>query len=77
MDCSLPGSSIHGIFHARVLEWGAIAFSIGMLTRIKKKKKNSSTDVLGPVSVLSFLSSFLPRGLEGDHAEITWQSSLK
>ena len=28
MDFSLPGSSIHGIFQARVLEWGAIAFSI-------------------------------------------------
>ena len=27
MDCSLPGSSIHGIFQARVLEWDAIAFS--------------------------------------------------
>ena len=27
MDFSLPGSSIHGIFQARVLEWGAIAFS--------------------------------------------------
>ena len=27
MDCSLPGSSIHGIFQARILEWGAIAFS--------------------------------------------------
>ena len=27
MDCSLPGSSIHGIFQARVLEWYAIAFS--------------------------------------------------
>ena len=27
MDYSLPGSSIHGIFQARVLEWGAIAFS--------------------------------------------------
>ena len=27
MGCSLPGSSIHGIFQARVLEWGAIAFS--------------------------------------------------
>ena len=27
MDCGLPGSSIHGIFQARVLEWGAIAFS--------------------------------------------------
>ena len=29
MDCSPLGSSIHGIFQARVLEWGAIAFSIG------------------------------------------------
>ena len=28
MDCSLSGSSVHGIFQARVLEWGAIAFSI-------------------------------------------------
>ena len=28
MDCSPPGSSIHGIFHARVLDWGAIAFSM-------------------------------------------------
>ena len=27
MDCSLPGSSVHGIFEARVLEWVAIAFS--------------------------------------------------
>ena len=27
MDCSLPGSSVHGIFQASVLEWGAIAFS--------------------------------------------------
>ena len=27
MDFSLPGSSVHGIFQARVLEWGAIAFS--------------------------------------------------
>ena len=28
MDCSLPGSSAHGIFQVRVLEWGAIAFSV-------------------------------------------------
>ena len=27
MDCSLPGSSVHGIFQARVLEWGATSFS--------------------------------------------------
>ena len=26
-DCSLPGSYVHGIFQARILEWGAIAFS--------------------------------------------------
>ena len=30
MDCSLPGSSVHGIFQARVLEWGAIAFSLSL-----------------------------------------------
>ena len=29
MDCSLPGSSVHGILQVRVLEWVAIAFSIG------------------------------------------------
>ena len=29
MDCSLPGSSVHGVFQARVLEWGAIFFSKG------------------------------------------------
>ena len=31
MDCSLPGSSVHGIFQARVLEWGAVAFSLTVL----------------------------------------------
>ena len=36
MDCSLPGSSIHGIFQARVLEWGAIAFSICLLLHTLK-----------------------------------------
>ena len=35
MDCSLPGSSIHGIFQARVLEWGAIAFSTGYMPRVE------------------------------------------
>ena len=35
-DCSLPAYSIHGIFQARVLEWGAIAFSIYCNTRLIK-----------------------------------------
>ena len=39
MDCSLPGSSIHGIFKARVLEWVAIAFS-GRMECIVKDLKN-------------------------------------
>ena len=29
MDCSLPGSSVHGVFQARILEWVAISFSRG------------------------------------------------
>ena len=33
MDCSPPGSSVHGIFQARVLKWGATAFSVGMSRR--------------------------------------------
>ena len=37
MDCSLPGSSIHGIFQARVLEWGAIAFSNAWKWKVKVK----------------------------------------
>ena len=38
MDCSLPGSSIHGIFQARLLEWGAIAFSDDYLDNILKSR---------------------------------------
>ena len=51
MNCSPPGSSIHGIFQARVLEWGAIAFSTltdniivneENLTEDMKEKKNQN-----------------------------------
>ena len=38
MDCSLPGSSIHGISQARVLEWGAIAFSVTNLDSTLKSR---------------------------------------
>ena len=38
MHCSLPGSSVHEIFQARVLEWGAIAFSEDRTVSEKKKK---------------------------------------
>ena len=51
MDCSPPGSAIHGIFQARVLEWGAIAFSkesivysnsmdLSLLMKVKEESEN-------------------------------------
>ena len=51
MDCSPPGSSVHGIFQARVLEWGAIAFSILLAINI-----NSQEDFL----VVQWLRICLP-----------------
>ena len=71
MDCSPPGSSVHGIFQARVLEWGAIAFSesigrvltyyspIGLvwLASVSKCMEKLRTDIkIG--SVLFFLEAF-------------------
>ena len=41
MDCSSPGSSVHGIFQARVLEWGAIAFSVDLLVEQKETLRNT------------------------------------
>ena len=38
MDYILPGSSVHGIFQARILEWGAIAFSVINLDHILKSR---------------------------------------
>ena len=42
MDCSLPGSSVHGIFQARVLEWGATAFSV-VIVRTSKTAEGQNT----------------------------------
>ena len=42
MDCSPPGSSIHGILQARVLEWGAIAFGRDQMLKIPKGSRFSS-----------------------------------
>ena len=55
MDCSLPGSSAHGIFQARVLEWGAIAFSLHLF-RLNNDWYSSKFFLLWPNQVwkLSF-----------------------
>ena len=55
MDCSLPGSSVYGIFQARVLEWGAIAFS----TSIHDYWKNHSINYTDMLS--GFMIPFIPR----------------
>ena len=43
IDCSLPGSSIHGIFQARVLEWDAITFSESLMLKELKLKSSMKT----------------------------------
>ena len=48
MDCSLPGSSIHGTFQARVLEWGAIAFSDSEVQPQQFLKQEGLTGAVGP-----------------------------
>ena len=49
MDCSLPGSSTHGIFQARVLEWGAIAFSTKRNTSDQKHCKGNEECFYGQI----------------------------
>ena len=46
MDCSLPGSSIHGIFQARVLESGAIALPISYLHEDGEKEEAPVCNIL-------------------------------
>ena len=45
MDCSLPGSSVHGIFQARALEWGAIAFSKTCNKQLEKSGHESEMEI--------------------------------
>ena len=79
MDCSLPGSSVHGISQARVLEWGAIAFSEYHVYYYKIQNKLSVSTQTGlakprgqtcPVThstsrsgAHAFLASQFPRGI--------------
>ena len=52
MDCSLPGSSIHGIFQARVLEWGTIAFSRETTLGVRKSQKQTSHELAAQTQVI-------------------------
>ena len=63
MDCSPPGSSIHGIFQARVLEWGAIAFVMPPTHKNKKWTRTKSSHIYTQVCLLEnskFLFAMTP-----------------
>ena len=51
-DCSLLGSSVHGIFQARVLEWGAIAFSRETTLGVRKSQKQTSHELAAQIQVI-------------------------
>ena len=55
MDCSLPGSSVHGIFQARVLESGAIAFCVKFVRKEKNMKGARN------LFLVEFMDKFLKR----------------
>ena len=59
MDCSFPGSSVHGIFEARVLEWGAIAFSafLSMYILLVISLENPNTYNIGIPSIMNLLDT--------------------
>ena len=56
MNCSLPGSSVHGIFQARVLEWGAIAFSKHIYTTVCKQTANGNLNSTGSSAQCSVMT---------------------
>ena len=62
-DCSLPGSSVHGIFQARVPEWGAIAFS------------NSSANAPQIAAVKESGDLKTVKVNNGDRADFSWKSA--
>ena len=59
MDCSLSGSSIHGIFQARVLEWVAIAFSDFKVYMVSKTLQSGTKDSSKPSKPLQTSNNFL------------------
>ena len=91
MDCSLPGSSVHGIFQARVLEWGAIAFTslkgtilvssekqvFHLWDRVwfKKKNKQRVKNVLGNLKMTTEIE--YSKHFAADLEDTSWQTTSR
>ena len=73
MDCRLPGYSIHGIFQARVLEWGAIAFSVLKCRPSLNSDCKESACILGdPGSSLGWEDP-LAKGMATHSSVLAWR----
>ena len=71
MDCSLPGSSVHGIFQAGVLEWGATAFSITDGYRAEKHSTHMATTSRKTTLALPCMTVYLEfEGFSGEKQSI-------
>ena len=68
MDCSLPGSSLHGIFQVRVLEWVAIAFSSGTTDWFQIGKGVHQGCILSPC-LFNFFADYIMRNTGLDEAQ--------
>ena len=71
MDCSLPGSSVHGIFQARVLEWGAIAFSNMLLNVYLKCISKYHSDLVFIIIHSTFSKEFYTTFIMHDSHTLT------
>ena len=74
MDCSRPGSSVHGIFQARVLEWGAIAFSVYVVKRSATSLPGNLLEILNPRAT-ELESAYLTKSKSNSDAHKTWRST--
>ena len=75
MDCSLPGSSVHGIFQARVLELGAIAFSFPKAL-CHKIESNSDQNLKVMTLGLSFSLKLSPDILTSHHPDAGYSTGI-
>ena len=77
MDCSLPGSSIRGIFQARVPEWGAIAFSPGKSRMQLRVAEPSSLATSGTIVRTEICLPIIQCVYVQDPFRIPWHMDMK
>ena len=81
MDCSLPGSSVHGIFQAGILEWGAIAFSdkaysVAMKNQATCEKKLMHLNVTSETTWTKYEWYTVLKDVEKSRTNVTLENSV-